>query len=597
MKKLSLAGFLVLAWGPGIFATTVNVSGGTGLQAAVNAAAPGDTIQITDSLNYSQDLFIDKPLTLVGTGATPPTITAVNTGSRGRFGALGNFIAVANMTTWTADDQGLYIQANNVTLRNLIIRNPTLQNNNDHAIDLPAALTLVGDNVTIDGCDIAASAGGAVDDTAIFVGEGNLTTFVGSPFAAQAVHTTNNLTIKNCNISGGRRGIYVPDIGAWLSDPADPAGFSTGNTQVRLPAEDAVVMDTVINVSRQCYQPIGAKNWTFDNCTMSVTSTSGQDVIRARGGSTTFVNCTIGSPRHRSINCQADVSSGGEFMTMIFDHCLICGGGDGREHNLLDDVNILFDHCIINSLNPPVTPGSTTVSILRRTDATNGIDQRFAGPPPFSTLPGRPPLPSQVSLEMNHCDLYNSAVAPAPFRVGIAYQEEAPPNQSGLPSLLTLTDSIITSDICLFDGTQRITGVLANCSTFGPPPYYPAGSTVTLNNNILRSANNDPGLRTLLCTGFGYTVDSTTPMNIPAGPAGCNSPPLVGPANNQADYGSNYIDRDPQYANIGDCGDPDSWLPQDDTLLTAGTGGGPVGSQLGAFHPPSAGIEDWSLYE
>lgn len=569
-------------------AATISVSGGSGLQAAINSANPGDVIEITDSQIYNEDVFVSKSLTVRGAEGQRPTIVATNNSTRGRLGAVGQLAQTLLGGSWLADCQGFYIEADGATVSNLIITNPAGVNSPSNAVDLPAALTIVGDNVTIDNCEISASSNGGQDDCAVFAGEGDLTAFNGSPYAALEPQTTNNLKIQNCQITDGRRGIYVPDIGAVFSDPAAP---ESGNSQVRLKAENALVSNTTITVARRAYQPIGAKNWTFQDCSLNVRATNNQDVIRAQGGSTNFINCYIGTPANRSINCQAFVAVGGGMMDLTFDHCTICGGGNNGEHNLIDEANLTFSHCIISSTGP----NPTLFTLMRRVNvASSGVSYDFIGPAPYAdagSFPGRETLPTSISLEMDHCDVYNPAASPTPWRTAIALNELAPEFTNAAPysgtfyfsNHVILTNNIITADIGLIDGTQ----LLPNYGVFGTePPFYSNQSSVELLNNIFFSRNADPDTkRVRLVSGNGYTVSGVDlPYAFTAGV-------YLGP-DTPEQYTPNFLDRDPLYPAIGKCNDPDGWLPGDETLRTAGTDGSPIGSQL----EPVSSVQDWNLY-
>ena len=564
----------IILCGSGALAATLTVSGGAGLQTAINNANPTDVVEITDSLTYNEDVFISQR----------PVIVATNTSIRGRLGTLGQFVQSGLGAAFDADDQGLYIEADQVTLSNLTIQNTTLINNANHAADLPAALTIVGDNVTVDNCEISASVNGGIDDTAVFIGEGNLTTFNDSPFTGQQPQTTDNLKIQNCQITNGRRGIYVPDLGAVFSDVNSGA---TGNTQVRLKAKDALITNTDINVQRRAFQPIACEDWTFQNCTLNVRATDNQDAIRAQGGSAKFLDCFIGSISNRSINCQANIPAGGGLMNFSFERCVICGGGFGAEHNLIDDANLSFSHCIINS---STSPNETPITFLRRISLLQ-ISNDFLGPAPYkeeASFPGRETLPSSFTFSMDHCDLFNGAVT-APFRTAIAYNELAPEFTNAAPysgqvyfsNHLILTNNIITSDIAVLDGTQALPGQVV----FGTdPPFFTNTSSVVALNNIFFSRNGDPGARVRLVSGNGY---STTGLVLPEFLAD----QYIGPTES-SDYVPNFLDRDPLYPVWGDCGNEDSWLPGDETLRTAGTEGTPIGSQL----EPATNVMNWSLY-
>jgi hypothetical protein len=574
----------IILSGSGALGATLMVSGGTGLQTTINSANPNDVVEITDSQTYHEDVFINKSLTLRGATGQRPVIVATNTSIRGRLGTLGQFIQTGLGAGFDADDQGLYIEADQVTLSNLTIQNTTLANSALHAVDLPAALSIVGDNVTVDNCEISASTNGVVDDTAVFIGEGNLTTFLNSPFAGQQPQTTDNLKIQNSQITNGRRGIYVPDLGAGLSDVNATA---TGNSQVRLKAKDALVSDTSISVQRRAFQPIGCEDWTFQNCTLNVRATDNQDVIRAQGGSAKFMDCTIGSESNRSINCQANIPVGGGLMDFSFERCIICGGGFGAEHNLIDDANLSFSYCIINSAT---SPSETPITFLRRVSILQ-ISNDFIGPAPYkdeASFPGRETLPSSFTFSMDHCDLYNGALT-APFRTAIAYNELAPEFTNAPPyngqiyfsNHLILTNNIITSDIAVLDGTQPLPSQVA----FGTePPFYTSTSSVVALNNIFFSKNGSTEARVRLVSGNGY---SATGLVLPEFVAN----QYIGPVD-PADYTPNYLDRDPQYPVWGDCSNAESWLPGDTTLRTAGTDGTTVGSQL----EPATSVMNWNLY-
>jgi len=566
---------------------TVTVSGGSGLQAAINSANPGDVVEITDSQTYSEDVFINKALTVRGADGQRPTIVATNTSTRGRLGEIGQLVQTMLGGSWNADNQGLYIESDNVTLSNLVVSNPAGLNNPANAVDVPAALTIVGDHATIDNCEISASPNGGQDDCAVFVGEGDLTAFTGSPYAGQQPQTTNNLKIQNCQITDGRRGIYVPDIGAMLSDISQ-----AGSSQVRLRAENALVSNTTIEVARRAYQPIGAKSWTFQDSSLKVRATNNQDAIRAQGGSTTFINCFIGSPANRSINCQAFVAVGGGLIDLAFDHCTICGGGNNGEQNLIDDANLAFSHCIVSSTGP----NPTAFTFQRRVSLmTSGISFDFLGPAPYAdagAFPGRETLPTSFTFQMDHCDVYNPAASPIPWRTAIMMNELAPEFSNAAPysgtfyfsNHVILTNSIITADIGLMDGTQMLP---VASGVFGTePPFYSNQSSVVVLNNIFNSKNGDPDTkRVRLVSGNGYTVNGVDlPYAYTAGQ-------LLGP-DVAEQYTPNFLDRDPLYPAIGKCNDPAGWLPGDETLRTAGTDGSPVGSQL----EPVSNVLNWNLY-
>ena len=88
-STLTLIGlWLALGALPSVDAATIRVPGDhSTVQAAVNAAAPGDVVEITNSATYTEDLTITTPVTLRGAAGQRPTLAAAHTAER--FGHLG----------------------------------------------------------------------------------------------------------------------------------------------------------------------------------------------------------------------------------------------------------------------------------------------------------------------------------------------------------------------------------------------------------------------------------------------------------------------------------------------------------------------------
>lgn len=102
LKAASLAAWLLATMASGMVrAAMVDIAAGTTLQAAIQAAAPGDVLRLASG-DYPGNLVIDKPLTLEG----PPDYSATITGER--------------------QGRTLWVQAPDVTLKQLTVRHSGL---------------------------------------------------------------------------------------------------------------------------------------------------------------------------------------------------------------------------------------------------------------------------------------------------------------------------------------------------------------------------------------------------------------------------------------------------------------------------------------
>ena len=99
---------------------------GSGIQAAIDAATPGDTIHIANG-TYAENLAIDKSLTLQGQGLVHTIIDASGAGSGFTISgtAIVTITDLAVINGNAARGGGFDIEADNVTLRRVQIRNCT----------------------------------------------------------------------------------------------------------------------------------------------------------------------------------------------------------------------------------------------------------------------------------------------------------------------------------------------------------------------------------------------------------------------------------------------------------------------------------------
>lgn len=140
-----LASILALALSasvlPHLQSATIAVPGDHAtVQAAVNAAADGDIIEITNSAVYNEDVTIAKTLTLRGAEGQRPTIQNAN--SIERFAHLGII---------GPDCLGTVVRAAGCQLSNITFSNPQVEAD---AAGVSSALTIIAPGVTTENCTI-----------------------------------------------------------------------------------------------------------------------------------------------------------------------------------------------------------------------------------------------------------------------------------------------------------------------------------------------------------------------------------------------------------------------------------------------------------
>ncbi|MFT0531258.1 nitrous oxide reductase family maturation protein NosD [Castellaniella hirudinis] len=170
----------------GAHAAILDIAAGASLQAAVRAAAPGDTLRLAAG-DYPGNVVIDKPLTLEG----PPDHSAIITGER--------------------QGRTLWVQAPDVTLRHLTIRHSGLSLPDMDAgvfLDKTAARAHIAHNRIVDnsvGVYLWGSPDALVEHNRII---GNTGLRVNERGNGVTVWNAPGSTVSDNHISEGRDGIF-----------------------------------------------------------------------------------------------------------------------------------------------------------------------------------------------------------------------------------------------------------------------------------------------------------------------------------------------------------------------------------------------------
>ena len=163
-----------------VIAATVNVNPGAGLQAAMDSANNGDTVQLFSGSYTSSNAFqINKSITLQGVTGT---VLLVPSNASAGMNINASNAAVQNVTI-TGGAFGLSVlSVSNVNLGTLTI-NPT-SNAGGHGLNISGSSNITATGITI----------------------GQLT---GSGSNGMNITGSNSLTVSNCTIQSSPRGIYV----------------------------------------------------------------------------------------------------------------------------------------------------------------------------------------------------------------------------------------------------------------------------------------------------------------------------------------------------------------------------------------------------
>lgn len=163
------------------------------VQAAVNAAADGDIIEITNSAVYNEDVTIAKTLTLRGVEGQRPTIQNAN--SIERFAHLGIV---------GPDCLGTVVRAPGCRLSNITFSNPQVEAD---AAGVSSALTIIAPGVTIENCTITTVDTAPDDNVGVAVVDLDLPTGGNPPM---------DTLFKNCLFDTNKFGLAI----SWFIAPA-----------------------------------------------------------------------------------------------------------------------------------------------------------------------------------------------------------------------------------------------------------------------------------------------------------------------------------------------------------------------------------------
>ena len=420
----------------------ISVSGGVGLQAAIDSASPGATIRILDNLVYHEDIFIGPGkdgLTVIGAGSEPPTILAANdsissatnpqTERRGLVSLISGLYSRYFFGDAPLPDQmGLVVEADKVLLKHLVIENdsPTV------AIDLPAsALTIVGNDCKVTHCilkGIDPEEGSAGEyATCLFVISGNWSELEAATifedligyFTSQGYTETvpQNTTFRNCVLTQGTTGFLSADWARLWS-------FWIPSEEIEPALSTDFVFDTCEWTGIGQFSVMftsGSKNIAFYENTFQ----GNQGSIYIQGEDLVFENCEfLGPADRRFITQQAPSALGGESPKSHFRMCRFCG--DARFHDeqiRIREGSASFEYCIFSASDDTVLNWDY-----------NNWDSAFES---FGYPEG------DQHIDFDQCDLYKpEGLQPAIRLTG--YDVPAPTQPA---AHLLVQNSIITSEI------------------------------------------------------------------------------------------------------------------------------------------------------
>jgi uncharacterized repeat protein (TIGR01451 family) len=503
-RSINLSIGLALILASGAFAgPTITVSGGSGLQAAINSAVDDCTIEITDSLVYNQDIYIPPDLTgltLRASEGQTPEIRAANTATN--RGIFNPFFGLIGLIIPQVDHMGLIVEGEGTTLEGLKITNP---GGVAPSTGLSAAVTVVTDNVTIRDCEIVPGDGVMGSSFGLLAIPGSygsldgifslLISFIGSGYN---VIRCDNLVVENCLFHSGHIEVGIFNLANFQSlnltsltaytPIVQPAGIRFSDCEFKLGSAIAKISVGDGIVFERCY---------FHEFFSGA---------RHEGGSCSYLSCTFENFQGGMgawLALEGDPTYGsGQASVGAYD-CLFCDGGDSNI--VVDEGNFVGGQSIFKG--PAFDPAFTCI----RYRPANFDSLYFFLSSPF---PG--PAPTNVSLI--NCDLHN------PGGFGVA-TDSTPLNSPNPPGVLNVHQSIIVAATPVALGADStvagsvITAQDNNLFTVGNQVQLQMGWTPTVMDNL----NEDPGyLDPIVCLrdGFFYTNQNLTGFQ--------GSPPFLG---------------------------------------------------------------------
>ncbi|NPU97236.1 MAG: hypothetical protein HPY51_08460 [Candidatus Omnitrophica bacterium] len=411
---------------------TVNPDGSgnfTTIQAAIDAASPGDIIEIATGI-YNEDLSIGdinsaynkkNGLTLKAASGANVEIRATNQKSRvGTLTALGADFGPADRT-------GFFVYGDNTTLEGLKIVQPDATVNN---LNINLAMIVVSSNVTIRNCEfVGAGATSAGDVVGAAVSPLDVMGFMGG----QSVLAVNVL-FENCKFHDFPYAFATADLPLELGVPIPPPEATLINCEFYNNGT-AVEMDDGTTTIVDCY---------IHDCGEGISISDDASTIR---------NCRIVNNLEHGISIDTSENEDDEPAgnpVILIENCYLADNGEQDGHN-----GIRFEQGTITIKNTVVTNSSGSNLFITPDD-------------------------NRVSTAViDHCDFYNSFI-------GTAVGTSAAPEGS---SSITITNSIIVdADGIVNDGGDLLTFNVSYCDIFVTGAPF-LGDAIT-SANIL---NVDPG--------------------------------------------------------------------------------------------------------
>ncbi len=521
--RLSVLLALSLVCLSGSFAATVVVPVGSSIQTAINAANSGDVIQLQTG-TYTEDLTIlggatpKTNLTIEAAAGQNPIIQAANTTvpspARGLLGYLSLFIeAAAQKPADQPDDHGFIIEGNGTTLRNLTIRNDSIEG--DGQFEEAAAVLIEANNVTIENCviecDPTTKAG-----RCIYVFSGNLPAFdqattalagtaVFAPAGYTASLTSSNLQVINTTLRYGDCMFdttdFVTYIGLLLSSntlyipPVPPSGTFT---DVEFDGGD-----------------LPSDNFDLGEIDGGVFTFNGgffhdhRGRLAIRGGNQTFNDCKWQRAlRDDHIHFTGAPEEGDSPISGTFNNCIFCGGPDSGHLAVVACGTGVFNACVFD-----VT--STDENFKAIEYKPGDIDSAY-----YMEIAGLNP-PTLTACTVDNCDIY------ATSSVGVEATDA--PYSPECPGTLTITDSIIYANqgakLDLLGDVILTANIHHNnlFTTIDPGIDNTGGWTLTENNNL----DVNPGYNAPGCDPEGFSYSNTALLTAASdgGPLGSQGTP------------------------------------------------------------------------
>lgn len=130
--------------------STVTVQSGESIQAAINNANPGDTVEIRSG-TYEQRIVVNKSLTLSGSDDT--ILDGNNLGDVNGITVTGSDVTIENIEVRRFGDSGVDVSGGDALTRTLVVRNTTSRLNDDHGLFVQATedtseVTITGSQFT-----------------------------------------------------------------------------------------------------------------------------------------------------------------------------------------------------------------------------------------------------------------------------------------------------------------------------------------------------------------------------------------------------------------------------------------------------------------